>query len=70
MKNSGKKITMLTCYDASFANLLESINVNALLVGDSLGMFIKGEDNTHDVSLNDMIYHTQAVARGLNRLLL
>jgi 3-methyl-2-oxobutanoate hydroxymethyltransferase len=65
MKNSGKKITMLTCYDASFANLLESINVNALLVGDSLGMFIKGEDNTHDVSLNDMIYHTQAVARGV-----
>ena len=65
MKNSGKKITMLTCYDASFAHLLESINVNALLVGDSLGMFIKGEDNTHDVSLNDMIYHTQAVARGV-----
>ena len=65
MKNSGKKITILTCYDASFASLLESINVNALLVGDSLGMFIKGDDNTHDVSLNDMIYHTQAVARGV-----
>ena len=64
MKNSGKKITMLTCYDASFAKILESINVHALLVGDSLGMFIKGDINTHNVSLNDMIYHTRAVARG------
>jgi 3-methyl-2-oxobutanoate hydroxymethyltransferase len=64
IKNSGKKITMLTCYDASFASLLESIEVNILLVGDSLGMFIKGDTNTHDVSLNDMIYHTNAVARG------
>ena len=64
MKNSGKKITMLTCYDASFAKILESINVHALLVGDSLGMFIKGDINTHNVSLNDMIYHTRAVAQG------
>lgn len=64
MKNGDKKITMLTCYDASFAKILESINVDALLVGDSLGMFIKGDINTHNVSLNDMIYHTRAVARG------
>ena len=64
MKKSGKKITILTCYDASFARLLESIEVDAILVGDSLGMFIKGEANTHDVSLSDMIYHTKAVSRG------
>ena len=64
MKKSGKKITILTCYDASFARLLESVAVDALLVGDSLGMFIKGDANTHNVSLNDMIYHTKAVARG------
>jgi 3-methyl-2-oxobutanoate hydroxymethyltransferase len=64
MKNNGKKITMLTCYDASFAKILESIGVHALLVGDSLGMFIKGDINTHNVSLNDMMYHTRAVARG------
>lgn len=64
MKNNGKKITMLTCYDASFAKILESIEIDALLVGDSLGMFIKGDINTHNVSLNDMIYHTRAVAQG------
>ena len=64
MKNSGNKIIMLTCYDASFAHLLESINVNAILVGDSLGMVIKGDTSTHDVSLSDMIYHTKAVSRG------
>ena len=64
MKKIGKKITILTCYDASFARLLESIEVDAILVGDSLGMFIKGEANTHDVSLSDMIYHTKAVSRG------
>ena len=64
MKKSGKKIIILTCYDASFAKLLESIEVDAILVGDSLGMFIKGEANTHDVSLSDMIYHTKAVSRG------
>ena len=50
MKKSGKKITILTCYDASFARLLESIEADAILVGDSLGMFIKGEANTQDVS--------------------
>jgi 3-methyl-2-oxobutanoate hydroxymethyltransferase len=64
MKNDGKKITILTCYDASFAKILESINIHALLVGDSLGMFIKGDVNTHNVTLDDMIYHTRAVAEG------
>ena len=64
MKRDGKKITVLTCYDATFASLLESIGVHALLVGDSLGMVIKGDKNTHHVSLDDMIYHTKAVSRG------
>jgi 3-methyl-2-oxobutanoate hydroxymethyltransferase len=64
MKKDGKKIAMLTCYDATFASLLESIGVHALLVGDSLGMIIKGDQNTHHVSLDDMIYHTKAVSRG------
>lgn len=67
---NGKKITILTCYDASFARLLESIEVDAILVGDSLGMFIKGDVNTHDVSLNDMIYHTRAVAQGAKSTLI
>ena len=64
MKKDGKKIAILTCYDATFASLLESIGVHALLVGDSLGMVIKGDQNTHHVSLDDMIYHTKAVSRG------
>ena len=62
--NKGEKIAALTCYDASFAALLESGGVDVLLVGDSLGMVLQGHDSTLPVSLDEMIYHTTCVSRG------
>src|SRR5687768_5520096 len=67
MKERGEKIAMLTCYDATFARLLDEGHVDVLLVGDSLGMVIQGHDTTLPVTLDDMIYHTRAVARGAAR---
>ncbi len=64
MHTSGEKITMLTCYDASFARLLDDAGVDVLLVGDSLGMVLQGHASTVPVSLDEMAYHTQCVARG------
>ncbi len=64
MPGRGEKIAMLTCYDASFAALLEAAGVDVLLVGDSLGMVLQGLDTTLPVTLADMIYHTACVARG------
>ena len=62
-----EKITMLTCYDASFAALLDAAGVEILLVGDSLGNVIQGHETTLPVSLRDMIYHTDCVARGAKK---
>jgi 3-methyl-2-oxobutanoate hydroxymethyltransferase len=64
MAAEGQKISMLTCYDASFASLLEEAGVDILLIGDSLGMVIQNQDSTLPVSLDDMVYHTRCVARG------
>jgi 3-methyl-2-oxobutanoate hydroxymethyltransferase len=64
MPGGGDKIAMLTCYDASFAALLEASGVDVLLVGDSLGMVLQGLDSTLPVTLADMVYHTNCVARG------
>ena len=64
MKRDGRPITMLTAYDATFARLLDDCGVEILLVGDSLGMVIQGESNTLGVTLEHVIYHTRAVARG------
>ena len=64
MHAAGEKITMLTCYDASFARLLDGAGVDMLLVGDSLGMVLQGHASTVPVSLDEMAYHTQCVARG------
>lgn len=64
MKQAGEKITMLTCYEASFARLMSDAGVDMLLVGDSLGMTVQGHDSTLPVTLADMVYHTKAVARG------
>ena len=64
MKAQGEKIAMLTCYEASFATLMNSAGVDVLLVGDSLGMVVQGHDSTLPVSLQEMCYHTSAVARG------
>ncbi|QQR79744.1 MAG: 3-methyl-2-oxobutanoate hydroxymethyltransferase [Deltaproteobacteria bacterium] len=62
----GEKITMVTCYDATFAKLVDAAGIDLVLVGDSLGMVIQGQKNTLPVTLNDMIYHTAAVSRGLS----
>lgn len=63
-KTAGERITMLTCYDATFARLLDQAQVDALLVGDSLGMVVQGHENTLPVTLDEIIYHCRAVARG------
>lgn len=70
MKASGEKIACLTAYDVSFAQLLDNNGVDVVLVGDSLGMVIQGLDTTLPVTMDDMVYHGQAVARGLQRALL
>jgi len=67
MKADGEKIACLTCYDASFAVLLDAADVDVVLVGDSLGMVIQGHDTTVPVTMDHMAYHTAAVARGLSR---
>jgi 3-methyl-2-oxobutanoate hydroxymethyltransferase len=64
MRGKDEKIAVLTCYDASFAALLEAQGVDVLLVGDSLGMVLQGHDTTLPVTLDDMVYHTACVARG------
>jgi 3-methyl-2-oxobutanoate hydroxymethyltransferase len=61
---AGEKITMLTCYDASFAQLLDGAGVECLLVGDSLGMVVQGWSSTLPAKLEQMAYHTECVARG------
>lgn len=63
-KEDGKKITMLTAYDYSFAKLMDESGINMLLVGDSLGMVMLGYEDTLSVTMEDMIHHTRAVARG------
>ncbi len=62
MKQAGEKIACLTVYDASFAQILEEAGVEILLVGDSLGMVIQGQDSTLPVTLGDMIYHARIVS--------
>ena len=64
MKAEGEKIAMLTAYESSFAALMDNTGVDVLLVGDSLGMTVQGRKSTLPVSLRDMCYHTENVARG------
>lgn len=66
MRAQGEPIAMLTCYDASFASLLDSQGVDCILVGDSLGMVIQGRADTLAVTVDDMAYHTRCVAHGLS----
>ena len=61
---AGDKIAMLTCYDATFAKLMELAGVDILLVGDSLGMVLQGAENTLNVSMHHMTYHTKMVKNG------
>lgn len=65
MREQHEKIAMLTCYDASFASLMDECGVDILLVGDSLGMVIQGHDTTLPVTVDDVAYHTSCVARGV-----
>jgi len=67
MKEQGEKIASITCYDASFAALTDEAGVDVVLVGDSLGMVIQGHDTTVPVTLEHIIYHCKAVAKGLFR---
>lgn len=70
MKAEGRKIVMLTAYDASFAAQLEFAGVDVALVGDSLGMVVQGRSSTLPVTVDEMVYHTAATARGLSATLL
>ena len=63
-KQSGEKITMLTAYDYTTAHIMDECGVNSILIGDSLGMVMLGYDDTLPVTMEDMIHHTKAVARG------
>jgi 3-methyl-2-oxobutanoate hydroxymethyltransferase len=63
----GEELAVLTCYDASFAALLEANGIDILLVGESLGMVLQGRESTLPVTLDDMVYHTACVARGSKR---
>lgn len=67
MKKESNKITMLTAYDYPTAKILDASGIDAILVGDSLGMAVLGYEDTTQVTMEDMIHHTRAVSRGVNR---
>src|SRR5260370_31368387 len=69
-KARGLRLPMLTAYDYAMARLLDAAGVDGILVGDSLGMVIQGKDNSLGVTLEEVIYHTRMVARGLKHSLL
>jgi len=69
-KQAGEKIVCLTAYDASFAQVLDKAGVDVVLVGDSLGMVVQGNETTLPVTVSDMLYHSKAVSRGLSRAML
>jgi len=68
-RQAGRKLVMLTCYDASFARVLDDNGTDLILIGDSLGMVVQGFDSTLPVRVDDVVYHTAAVARGATRAL-
>ena len=70
MKQEGEKIACLTAYDYSFAALLDRAGVDAIMVGDSLGMVMQGESSTLPVTVEHMVYHSRCAARGTERALL
>jgi 3-methyl-2-oxobutanoate hydroxymethyltransferase len=70
MKRRGEKISMLTAYDYCTGLLMDQSEIDVLLVGDSLGMVVMGEETTLPVTMDDMIHHTRAVSRGVKRALL
>ena len=70
MKTQGEKITMLTAYDFGMAAILDESDIDIILVGDSLGMVVLGYDSTLPVTMEDMLHHTQAVARGAHKAMI
>jgi len=66
MKQNGEKISTITAYDASFSKLFEQAGIHAILIGDSLGMVIQGNNDTLPVTVDEMAYHTRAVANGVS----
>ena len=70
MKQKGEKISMLTAYDASFANLLDSSGIDMILVGDSLGMVLLGYESTIPVTMEEMLHHCRAARKGVQRAIL
>ena len=64
-KTEGNKITMLTAYDYPFAKIVDDAGIDAILVGDSVGMVVQGLDNTLPVTMDEMIYHTKMVSRAV-----
>ena len=69
-KRDGRRLAMLTCYDAGFARVFDAAGIDLILVGDSLGMVVQGHASTLPVTVADTAYHTACVARGLSRALL
>ena len=69
-KQEQQKITMLTSYDYSMAQIIDAAGVDAILVGDSVGMVVQGNDSTLPVTMDDMVYHCRCVSRGVSRALL
>jgi len=67
MKADGQRITMLTAYDATFARLFDTAGIDAILVGDSLGMVVQGHDSTLPVTVDEVVYHCRAVKRAVKR---
>jgi len=69
-KNEGKKLSMLTAYDYSMAKIIDESGINGILIGDSLGMVIKGDEDTLSVTMDEVIYHTKAVKKGAKNALI
>lgn len=67
MKAAGRKICMVTAYDATFSRILDDAGADVLLVGDSLGMVVQGNDSTLQVTMDQMVYHSRAVSRAAKR---
>jgi len=70
MKTQGEKITVLTAYDYGMAAIMDECDIDIILVGDSLGMVVLGYDSTLPVTMEDMLHHTQAVARGSHKAMI
>lgn len=70
MKEQGEKISTITAYDASFAKIFDQAGIHAILIGDSLGMVLQGENDTVPVTIEDMAYHTRCVSKGVEETLI